>query len=498
MTDTDIYMQWAVAIGVGLFMVWRGQMTLFHPSAVYLAFHVIVFCIRPTMVHFFDFDFVFRYMQLQPKSADMQLALHLSSVGLVTLVGAFTVAASGAKPLRFGKKRELNEHDRRAFFVMAAIFGPAGIYSVVAARPKGEMIDGVFVMTGTSGYVNDLQNVLIPVCISLVLVFRWRWWSFLPFLVYIFYRMNQGWGRWTFILSCFLLVLVWLWDHRRRVPPWWSFLAAPLMAMLFLKLSHDRMFFRAWLAGEQSYNVQVAESSSDWRVKWDTLDFANYDFLVYIATHVPRNTKSHTYGAQYLQLFTEPIPRKLWKGKPIGAPVKFYELNDYGNFVGLTPSIIGDGWQSGGWLGMLLTVTFAGGILGVAYRWFTHNQEVVHKACAFLILNAMVVQLFRDGGISIFKFLFFALVPLFVWQFISSRFRMETEIGDEREALREARFARFAGAGAALGASTRDDEEGAEGEYEEDYAEEEDDSYDENDFEDEEDEEDEDDPPKHR
>ena len=481
MTDADIYLQWAVAGFVALFMIWRGQMTLFHPSAVYLAFHVIVFCIRPTMVHFFDFDFVFRYMELLPKSQDLHLALYLSSAGLIALVLAFTLGSRGAVPLVFGPKRELNEFDRRAFYMMAAVFGPAGVYSAIAARPKGEMINGVFVMTGTSGYVNDLQNVLIPVCIAFVLVFRWRWWSFLPFAGYIFYRMGQGWGRWTFILSCFLLVLVWLWDHRRRFPPWWSLLAAPLMMMLFLKLSHDRMFFRTWLSGEKSYNVQRAETARDWRVKWDTLDFANYDFLAYIVTHVPRHTKSYTYGAQYLQLFTEPIPRKLWKGKPIGAPVKFYDLNDYGNFVGLTPSIVGDGWQSGGWTGMIVTLSFAGGMLGYGYKWFTRNQDVVHKACAFLIVNAMIIQLFRDGGISIFKFLFFSLVPLFVWQFLSNRLRLESAIGDEREALRDARFDRLASAGAAVEAGQLDSaafrearrkEKEADAEYEDEYEEE--------------------------
>ncbi len=445
MTDTDIYLQWAVAGIVFAFLLFRGQVSLFHPSAVYLAFHTIVFCLRPTMVHFHDFDFAFRYMELAPRSAEMVRTLHVSSVALVLFVGAFTLFSRGSVPLLFGPKRELTSTDRKAFYVTALIFGPLGLYSVIAARPKGETINGVFVMTGTSGYLNDLQNVLIPVSILFILVSRWRWWSYLPFLAYIMYRMNMGWGRWTFLLSCFLLVLVWLWDHRRRFPPWWSIAAAPLLAVLFLKLSHDRAYLQSLLTGERSVNVERAEASRDWRDKWDTLDFANYDYLVYIVTHVPRNTRTHTYGAQYLQLFTEPIPRKLWKNKPVGAPVKFFDLNDYGDFNGLTPSIVGDGWMSGAWFGMSLTMLIIGGALGAAYRWFTHHQDVVHKACVFLIINAMIVQLFRDGGISIFKFLLFALVPLFAWHFLSTRFRMEEQVADERAALREARFQRMSG-----------------------------------------------------
>ena len=167
--------------------------------------------------------------------------------------------------------------------------------------------------------------------------------------------------------------------------------------------------------------------------------------------------------------------------------MKFYDLNDYGNFVGLTPSIVGDGWQSGGWTGMIVTLSFAGGMLGYGYKWFTRNQDVVHKACAFLIVNAMIIQLFRDGGISIFKFLFFSLVPLFVWQFLSNRLRLESAIGDEREALQDARFDRLASAGAAVEAGQLDSaafrearrkEKEADAEYDDEYEEESDEDED--------------------
>lgn len=463
MTDLDIYLQWGVAAAVTLWLIWRKQLTLFHPTAVYLAFHVIVFCLRPTFVHFYDFDFVWHYMKLGPKSADMELALWLSSAGLVVFAIAFAVVAAKAPPLAFEPKPAPSRHARRAFFWTALVFAPAGLASILLAKPSGETIDGVYIMTGTSGYLNDLQNVLIPVCILLVLMARWRWWSYLPFAGYLVFRMSQGWGRWTFVLSCFLFVLAWLWDHGRKFPPLRFLLPAPFVLVLFLNMSHDRMFFRNWLEGRESANVARANAARDWRAKWDTLDFANYDFLTYIVTYVPRRTKTYTYGAQYLQLFTEPIPRALWKNKPIGQPVKLFDLNDYGDFNGLTPSLVGDGWMSGGWFGALLTMGLVGGGLGFAFRWFARNQDVVHKACAFLIINAMVVQLFRDGGISIFKFLLFALAPLFVWAFLVRRFEIDAAVLAEREALREARFARIGG-GSAGDDEAQEEEEEASGE----------------------------------
>ena len=66
------------------------------------------------------------------------------------------------------------------------------------------------VNVGTSGYINDLQQVFIPLSILFILVCRWRWWSYLPYAGFVYFRATQGWGRWTMLLSFFLLVLVWL------------------------------------------------------------------------------------------------------------------------------------------------------------------------------------------------------------------------------------------------------------------------------------------------
>lgn len=463
MTDYYLYLQWGIAGLVAIAMLWRGQWTLFHPTAVYLAFHVVVFCVRPTLVRFFDFDTVFRYMRLVPKADDLHLALMLSSAALVMFFVTFTLTTVHALPLQLGPKRELTGADRRAFLITAALFAPLGLYSVFGTEMTGERVGGVYIMTGSTGYATELKHVFIPLSILFMLVARWKWWSYLPFAGYVFYRASQGWGRWTIVLSCFLVVLVWLWDHRKRFPAWRFILPVPFLLILFLNMTHDRLFFWNWIRGYDTGRVTVTDSSRDWRERLDTLDFANYDFLTYIVTYVPRRTQSYTYGTQYLQLFTEPIPRKLWKDKPVGAPVKFFDLNDYGNFIGLTPSLVGDGWMSGGWLGAMLTMGIAGSSLGLAYRWFTRNQEQVHKACAFLIINAMIVQLFRDGGISIFKFLIFALMPLFFWSFLSHRMQLGSEIEAERQALREARERRrAAAAGDDAGLEDADEDESAD------------------------------------
>jgi hypothetical protein len=130
---------------------------------------------------------------------------------------------------------------------------------------------------------------------------------------------------------------------------------------------------------------------------------------------VPERTGAFTYGLQYLQLFTEPIPRLLWKGKPVGAPVKTINIGAYGNFIGLTVSLCGDGWMSGGWLGLVVTLSLAGALAGRAHRWFFERQEFQAGALVYIVALALLPQWYRDGGISIFKFLLFTIVPVFTW-----------------------------------------------------------------------------------
>src|SRR5262249_25575385 len=144
------------------------------------------------------------------------------------------------------------------------------------------------------------------------------------------------------------------------------------------------------------------------RRRLNTLDFGNFDFLTYIVVVVPERTGEYTYGLQYLQLFTEPIPRMLWKSKPVGSPVRLINLNAYGNFIGLTYSLPGDGWMNGGWVGLLVTMALAGAVLGWAHAQFWRYVGHWIIPILYLVGLAMLPQWYRDGSISIAKFLFWS------------------------------------------------------------------------------------------
>ena len=410
----------------GVFLASR-QASMFHPLTFYWLFHGAVFVLRPIQVYLLKFDSIWNYMVFQPTDADLMKTLAVSSVALVVFAGTSLLA--GRSNLQFAEREEgqVTHSEWLALVIVTLLLAPLIAYSIVRGNTggfTGENRGGVFVMTGDSGYVVEAQFMATPLLCIWLAVTRFRWPGLLPLALYVGYRAYCGWMRWTLVLFFIALALAYCWQHKRKWMPVWLMLLAIPVFLLFHELGHRRGLVMAIVKGESVASAFSESNGSDTadlpadelrRIKYDTQDYANFDYLTFVLAIVPQRTGSYTYGSQYLQLFTEPIPRKLWAGKPAGAPVGFFNLNAYGNFNGLTPSLPGDGWMSGGWVGLVITMAFFGCLWGWFHRWFWANNARCLTAMIYLIALAMAAQQFRDGGISIAKFLFWNLSPLVLW-----------------------------------------------------------------------------------
>jgi hypothetical protein len=406
----------------GVFLASR-QASLFHPLTIYLAFHGVVFVARPFLVHFLGFDTMWIYMGIEPTEQQFVKALEVSSFALV--VFSCVSLMVGWSKTDFNPLPTFRRDQVRALMIVTVILAPFIVYSIkssLSGDVKGEHLGGTFVMTGVSGYAAEAQYMAGPLICAWLAVTRFKRQVLLVLLPYVFYRSYAGWSRWTLILLFVSIALIYAWIKRMKWPPNWALVGALPLMLLFNALGHNREYFQQILRGEEyrrPLDHPGAALAEKWKSKYDGPDFANFDFLTFIIAVVPERTGMYTYGSQYLTLFTEPIPRKLWPGKPVGAPVRSFNLNQYGNFIGMTLTLPGDGWMSGGWLGLGFTMAMAGGILGLFHRRFWGNSGDHMKTLAYLVGLAMLPQWFRDGGISIAKFLFWNLSPLVLWGFIT-------------------------------------------------------------------------------
>jgi len=429
MTLSDIIIQWAIFAIVTFIVAIRRQLTIYHPISIYLVFHMVVFCLRPTMIYLWDFDTAFMYMRLDVSDQVLQKTLVISNLGLIVFTFAFSLACHKGGVHDFGRKVEITPTHRRTFLVVVLPMLPLAAYSIFGSNMQGEHVGGVYIMTGTSGYLNDFQQVLIPITVLTIVIFKWRWWTFIPFLIFIYFRLNAGWARWTVLLPFLAVILFHCWTHRKNLPSWKFILPLPLLLFVFNQLSHNRMYFKQLIEGIQT-DTEVIEREIErdrpeaevFKEEWDTLDFANFDYLAYIVDVVPEKTRRYSYGVQHLQIFTEPIPRAIWKGKPKGPPIRYFDLNNYGNFLGLTVSIVGDGWITFGWIGVCFNMALAGIVLGKMYNWFANNQDNFFVVTFYLICLSVLLQLFRDGSLTqIAKFMLFTQLPVVCWWYTHTR-----------------------------------------------------------------------------
>ena len=410
---------WLVVLG--LFLA-SGQASLFHPSMLYLFFHALVFVLRPMLVYYLGFDSIWRYIGIQPTEADLIKTLAVSSVALLVFVGTNTVVGRARVVYPAEPPGSFSPRQEQAFYLLSILLFPLMIWSIrnsTSGEVMGERAaNGIYILTGTTGYLKDAQFVIAPMLGVWLLLRRFGWLNLLPVAVYVAYRAWCGWLRFTIIAFLLAIVMTHCWYRRRKWLPLTALLGAVPILVLFNTLGHNRDYLQDKLRGRDVVAIELDAGLSQFekfKARADTQDFANFDYLTFLLELVPERTHTYTYGLQYLQLFTEPIPRILWKGKPAGAPVGTFDITRFGNFVGLTYSLPGDGWCSGGWTGLVITMALAGVIAGLYHRWFW--RHVNHPMAAMFYINAvaMAMQWYRDGGISIAKFLFWNWLPLFLW-----------------------------------------------------------------------------------
>src|SRR5258708_4775601 len=88
----------------------REDVCVFHPLFFYLLFHGFVFVVRPILVYFGDFRFVWAYMEFFPSDAQFVFALAVSSFALITFYVAYP---EDRRALSYSPAR-VDEKDRRA------------------------------------------------------------------------------------------------------------------------------------------------------------------------------------------------------------------------------------------------------------------------------------------------------------------------------------------------------------------------------------------------
>ena len=393
--------------------------SVFHPVTIYLAFHGFIFVVRPIMSRIFDYDLVYTIYRFQPSIEDRITVILAASLGLLVFVSVCLRLARD--PIVFVQDQFDARHREaliQPFAFACLLLVPVALYAIYetwsasASGVSSMTMDndyGVRINTEASGYFVDLQLVLATISVMCAWLFRYRLVALMPFFLFFLLRMGTG-SRGPFVFAAALLILLYLYDNRRRWPELRSAALAALVVLAFVFVVQDR--------GKSIRELFIEDDSVVYSGGYDVaplehMDFANMEYFEFVVYAVPQRTGTYDYFASNLQIFTEPIPRVWWPGKPIGPPIKFFNLFDYGRPVGITFSLPGYGWYEMGYGGVIiLTALFA-----AFYAWI-YRRMIARNHANFAVLFSMTmiattVIAYRDGSfVSIAKMSLFYLMPI--------------------------------------------------------------------------------------
>lgn len=413
-------------VAIGLAFVRSRLFSAFHPFTLYCMFHGIVFVLRPALGLWLDYQFIYRAYKFTPSVAEQTTAQLVANLGFVAFAFFSLRPSSGGVEMRFVKDR-LIEDERarlsRLFVWVALVSAPVAMWSLwgqFGAAMQGKayadmLLDrstGIAYNTEGSGYFYEAQLMLVPLTTILAWVFRFRLIALVPLATFVLIRAATG-GRGPFIAALFATGLFYLHHLGRRYPSAKVTAGLVAAAALFAAIGSDRgQGIRAALGAETGERVSYAQNEPF----MGGMDLANKEYLEYAVYVVPGRSGTYTYFTELLQIFTEPVPRVLWPDKPIGPPIRYFSMFDYGYPIGATWSLPGVGWMGLGWAGVILLCGIWGYALGWLYRRFVESDQSTFKVAAYMCFMPIMIVAFRDGLIlTVLRQALFYLSPVVLW-----------------------------------------------------------------------------------
>ncbi|MXO86990.1 hypothetical protein GRI38_13230 [Altererythrobacter aurantiacus] len=397
------------------------QASVAHPATLYLAFHGFVFVFRPIIAWLYDFDFVYRLYEFRPSIGDKLTVVVGATLAMLVFVTASLAFCRRNVPEvaaeRFAAARAMFA---KPVLLTTVLLAPAAIYSQIGnwSRRANEFdtmvrdaATGVQVNTVNVGWLTDLGLILAPLSVMVLWQSRYRWWGWLFFAGFALLQSGSG-TRGPLVYAVLAIGMLYLLERGRRWVDPRSFALLAMTALAFNVIVIDR--------GSAVRQIFVDEPQSRLTNLRDLqplehMDFANMEYFEYVVHAVPQRTGSYDYFANNLQIFTEPVPRALWKHKPVGSPVQFFNLWDYGKPIGITVSMPGIGWMSLGWIGIVIQSLVTALAYGLAYRWLAVRRAGPVAFLSYVLVAATAIVVFRDGAlVSVMRVVPFYLGPLVV------------------------------------------------------------------------------------
>jgi hypothetical protein len=393
-----------------------GELRLSHPATPYLIFHVHTVTVRlagllngaqelysnsPTM-----------FEPVLPQEI-VRAALYADiAFWLVTLVWIYYKASPNKSFMREGMK--LDPRILRPMLFVTFAIGVVGMR--VAARLPGVELYGAD--SAVTEWSSSSYLIILPTWFGLaVLGYAYYYgaglWTTIALSGYLILMSFQGGMRFRVIIGLLLAVQIWVERRNRRWPSKSIVLVLAAAGILFFPMKRMGVMV---MEGENASDISSEMSDSMVESSQGTApDDLFLDEFASALTLLDRRDELYM-GSIFLPLLTLPVPRALWPEKPILAGY----LQDISTTSrpmatsGMISTYLGESYANFGIAGIILVPP----ILAFLLAFFCRKAyEVQHNSVmrfAYILLSVNLIQVYRDGLVSIVMFTFVNMMPLMI------------------------------------------------------------------------------------
>lgn len=396
-----------------------------HPAVMYLGFHTLVISLRAVAINSGASTFFSDTPGMDGvQPGEIARAVLIADIALISATVGWTLA--GKRSARGAESTHTHRHvssysewvpDLRFrpfrlsyIHIVSAVAMPLGL---LALAKYGSLPGYSATNSSASSYLTVAAAWPGLILLALIYFHGFRPALIIPMSAYLVFTSIQGYDRFRLIIPLLLLCLIYLDRHGRRWPgkAMLMFLSAALLMFFPLKaiglgIQHGEGF--------PTISAQATSSIQD-ALTGRSKDQAVLDELAITISGTDESNEV-LWGRPYLNVLVLPIPREWWPEKP--------GLADYLRVIsrpnrplaqiGGVTTLPGDLYLNFRIPGLILVMFLLARLSGRLYREAYRRPYLSVARFGFLLLVCNLIQIYRDGLMSLPVFLLVNMMPLMV------------------------------------------------------------------------------------
>ncbi|HXI90514.1 MAG TPA: O-antigen polymerase [Blastocatellia bacterium] len=402
-----------------------GRLAHSHPAVIYLFFHVIVISSRLLAIMAGAETLFSKWGGFYEPVTEAELARATILADIVLIVMTIAcIRASQVDLKRINTKPEESAATAttlslRHIWTVVGIAFPVGVIGValVSNVPGFEKPDVDFGEWQESSWLSITTTWAGLSLLALIYWYGFRLWLVAPMVVYLFIMSVQGFHRFRAVIPLILLLQIYLDRRQKKWPP--SYVTALIFAAMLLFYPMKSI---GRMAQEGATVNEISESSTEILrevAAGQNGDQTLLDQFASSLTLIDRAEKFY-YGSTYLALLTSPIPRQFWPEKPGLADYQkdFSTPSRPMSEMGMTVTFMGEFYLNFGNVGVvIMSFLTAYWLARIYFRGYRSSYYSVLRF-SYLLIACNLIQVYRDGLMSLFVFTLVNMMPLSIIVFL--------------------------------------------------------------------------------